>query len=763
MPKFLNVLNMNGNEIQNFAVHSVAAGSAQDVAGSIILDGTDLKYLPSQGGSYVALGTGAGDITGVTLSGDSGNAADGSGDAALTIAGGAGITTAGDNNATISIALDAANTTNTSIINTAFTKIGTATNQEYITFGTSNEVNTFVNNTERLSVTADGVDITGALTVSGSYNLASGDIPNNAADTSGTATNATNAANVAVTHGNVSDTTCFIPFVTAGSSANYGLKTEAGLAYDATNNNLTTTTFTGALAGNATTATNLTASTSSAVALGTIELGHATDTTIARSGSGDITIEGNTVYRAGGTDVAVADGGTGASTLTSNAVLVGNGTSAVTHSSNLSFDDTDLTLAGAGKMHFRDSAIHISSGADGHLDLVADTEIQIAATTINMDGVADISGNLTVGGNLIVSGGTTTVTSTTVAVADGMLKLAKDQANNADDIDFGYYGQYGDGGTHKFAGIYRDVNVSGDPFTFFDGLQTEPGTTVDTTATGFDLADIKAGTITAADGFSGTLSGNASGLTASTSNAIGVGTIELGHASDTTIARSGAGVITIEGETVRTGTVAVGNGGTGATTLTNGGILLGSGTGAITAMSVLANGQMIVGDGTTDPVAESGATLRTSIGVSIGSDVQAYDAGLASIAGLTTAANKMIYATDADTYAVTSLTAAGRAILDDANAAAQLVTLGAEAAANKVTKKLSGDSNTEYDISHSFGTPHVMVQLLDYGNNGSSATYDVVHADIKRNDDNSVKITFGSAPGTSQDYLVLITKMPAIS
>ena len=48
--------------------------------------------------------------------------------------------------------------------------------------------------------------------------------------------------------------------------------------------------------------------------LGSIELGHASDTTIARSGAGDITIEGNAVYRAGGTDVAVADGGTGAST-----------------------------------------------------------------------------------------------------------------------------------------------------------------------------------------------------------------------------------------------------------------------------------------------------------------------------------------------------------------------------------------------------------------------------------------------------------------
>ena len=41
-----------------------------------------------------------------------------------------------------------------------------------------------------------------------------------------------------------------------------------------------------------------------------------------------------------------------------------------------------------------------------------------------------------------------------------------------------------------------------------------------------------------------------SGISASTSAAIGVGSIELGHATDTTIARSSAGVVTIEGSTI---------------------------------------------------------------------------------------------------------------------------------------------------------------------------------------------------------------------
>ncbi len=68
--------------------------------------------------------------------------------------------------------------------------------------------------------------------------------------------------------------------------------------------------------------------------------------------------------------------------------------------------------------------------------------------------------------------------------------------------------------------------------------------------------------------------------------------------------------------------VPVSSGGTGAATLTDGGVLLGNGTSAVQAMAVLADGEMIVGDGTTDPVAESGATLRTSIGVGTGDSPQ---------------------------------------------------------------------------------------------------------------------------------------------
>ena len=70
------------------------------------------------------------------------------------------------------------------------------------------------------------------------------------------------------------------------------------------------------------------------------------------------------------------------------------------------------------------------------------------------------------------------------------------------------------------------------------------------------------------------------------------------------------------------GTLAIASGGTGATSLTDGGILLGSGGAAVTAMSVLANGEFIVGNGTTDPVAESGTTVRDSLSLGTGNSPQ---------------------------------------------------------------------------------------------------------------------------------------------
>jgi len=91
-----------------------------------------------------------------------------------------------------------------------------------------------------------------------------------------------------------------------------------------------------------------------------------------------------------------------------------------------------------------------------------------------------------------------------------------------------------------------------------------------------------------------------------------------------------------------------------------------------------ADSNIIVGSAT-GWVAESGGTARTSLGVAIGSDVLAYDAGIQNLAGVAMAADKFYYTSADNTHIAGSVTAAGRAILDDANAAAQIATLGLDA------------------------------------------------------------------------------------
>jgi hypothetical protein len=68
--------------------------------------------------------------------------------------------------------------------------------------------------------------------------------------------------------------------------------------------------------------------------------------------------------------------------------------------------NADSTLGTDKKVQFRDAAIYINSSVDGQLDIVADTEIQIAATTVDVNGALDVSGTALVTGVLTTTAAT---------------------------------------------------------------------------------------------------------------------------------------------------------------------------------------------------------------------------------------------------------------------------------------------------------------------------------------------------------------------
>jgi len=217
------------------------------------------------------------------------------------------------------------------------------------------------------------------------------------------------------------------------------------------------------------------------------------------------------------------------------------------------------------------------------------------------------------------------------------------------------------------------------PIADISGSETKKVTTKNLIDAGLDLIDVSSIDLDKLDQSSSTKLGTASVA----DDAITYAKVQNVSATDRLLGRStaSAGIIeeiicTAAGRallddlsaaaqrtTLGLGTIATLN--ADGSTLTNLTVTSGTITG-ITDITVL--------DGGTG--ASNAANARVNLGVAIGTNVQAYDAGLQSISGLTTAANQGIYATASDTYAVFSLTAAGRALLDDADAAAQRTTLG---------------------------------------------------------------------------------------
>jgi len=89
----------------------------------------------------------------------------------------------------------------------------------------------------------------------------------------------------------------------------------------------------------------------------------------------------------------------------------------------------DILVASTEKLQFRDTALYINSSTDGQLDIVADTEIQLAATTVDLNGNLDVSGSLTLGGVTLTS------TATELNLLDGVSGLVQADFTKLAEVD----------------------------------------------------------------------------------------------------------------------------------------------------------------------------------------------------------------------------------------------------------------------------------------------------------------------------------------
>jgi hypothetical protein len=119
-------------------------------------------------------------------------------------------------------------------------------------------------------------------------------------------------------------------------------------------------------------------------------------------------------------DLVVGDALTVGGTLGVTGVLT---TTAATVFNGGFASNADSTLGTDKKVQFRDAAIYINSSADGQLDIVADTEIQIAATTVDLNGNLDVSGTLGVTGAATFTGEITANGGIALGDNDKLLRL----------------------------------------------------------------------------------------------------------------------------------------------------------------------------------------------------------------------------------------------------------------------------------------------------------------------------------------------------
>ena len=343
------------------------------------------------------------------------------------------------------LSVAAAQTSITSVINSSLGKIGTAADQEYLKFDTANEVNVHINNTERLSVTATGVDITGNLTLAGAVSASSGMTGSFTGSFVGDGSNLTG---VGFQIDELSNT------LTAVAQSDLLVVADADASNEEkkiTFSNFEDEIF-GNVSGDATVAAGgaltiadnaVSLAKMAGLARGNIILGDSSGDPSALDASTDGRIlvgDGNDLASvAVSGDIALANNG--AVTIQANAVE-GSMLNSNTAGTGLTYAGNNLDVASAQttiQTIYNTSLIIGRAANDTTINFTADDEIvfdQGSTEAMKID-----STGVTVAGNLTVNGSTTTISSTNLNVADAFIFAASGSADS--NVDGGLIVQEG--------------------------------------------------------------------------------------------------------------------------------------------------------------------------------------------------------------------------------------------------------------------------------------------------------------------------------
>ncbi len=491
-----------------------------------------------------------------------------------------------------------------------------------------------------------------------------------------------------------------------------------------------------------------------------IELGNASDTTLARSGPGKITIEGQEI-RTG--TVPVSKGGTGTTSL-NNLITMGThttgdfvgtitGGNGITSSGGTTGEDTDHTLSidtkTNGGLVFENNKLAVNLGASAITGTLAVSDGGTGTTSLNnlITMGTHTTGNFVqtiTGGNGISSTGATSGENVAhslsvdtkangglvfennklavkldagsitgkLAVSDGGTGhdtyttgqlLVANGTSSLTKLTPGTSGHFlksqGAGSALVWASVADIGSATPGELIMGDYLTGGPHTGEDDTTIHVDGTPTNTANTVVVRSLTGDIA--VSGLTATT--------IQLGHASDTTLARDSAGVVSIEGHEIRTGTVQIANGGTGTTSLNN-----------LITLGTHTNGNYVAsitgGSGITAGAAAEGGTPSVSV-------------DLKQSGGLVFESNKL--AVKLNDGSIT-----GKLAVSDggtgANTLDNLITLGTHTNGNYVASITGGNGITAGAAAEG-GTPSVSVDLKSSGGlefNGGQMRVKIDDSDI---------------------------------